>query len=204
MLRLLAFIMICAAAPVTTAAAPDDPPPDKSQRSPRVRAADSRTAALLAQGLERSATIRAFVNELEQRDVIVYLEIQPALKKRLAGTLTWLSASQSHRYVRISINPELSTDLAISTMGHELQHALEVANAPDVVSEPTLERYYRTYGQENRAHINGWDTEAARVAGEDVRRELADRTTRVADSIQQFDPQDWFVVSRRTRGMLPP
>jgi hypothetical protein len=204
MLRLLAFIMICAAAPVPTAAAPDDPPPDKSQRSPRVRAADSRTAALLAQGLERSATIRAFVNELEQRDVIVYLEIQPALKKRLAGTLTWLSASQSHRYVRISINPELSTDLAISTMGHELQHALEVANAPDVVSEPTLERYYRTYGQENRAHINGWDTEAARVAGEDVRRELADRTTRVADSIQQFDPQDWFVVYRRTRGMLPP
>ena len=202
MLRLFACIAIVAALPCPALAAPDDAP-DRT-RSARVRAADARTAALLAQGLERSATIRALVNVLEQRDVIVYLEIQPALKKRLAGTMTWLSASTTHRYVRVSISPELSTDVAISTLGHELRHVLEVANAPEIINEATMEKYYRTYGEGNPSHSNGWDTQAARLAGDDVRRELADRNYRVADSIQQEDPQDWFVVYRRARGMLPP
>jgi hypothetical protein len=204
MLRLLAFIAIVVAAPCTALAAQDDSPADRGIRSARVRAADARTAVLLTQGLERSSTIRGLVNALEQRDVIVYLEMQPALKKRLAGTMTWLSAAKTHRYVRVSISPELSTDMAIATMGHELRHVLEVANAPEIVNEATLEKYYRAHGEGNRSHGNGWDTEAARVAGDEVRRELADRTYRVADSIQQLDPQDWFVVYRRARGMLPP
>jgi hypothetical protein len=168
---------------------------------------------LLIQGLERSATIRALANQLEQREVIVYLEMQPALRKRLAGMLTWVTATKSHRYVRISLNPELSTDAAIATLGHELQHALEVANAAEIVCERTLARFYQEHRGSNQVHATGWDTEAARVAGEDVRRELVasagerdrSRPGRVADSIQQqLDPDDWMVVYRRARGMLPP
>ena len=202
LLALIAFVVITT---TTTFAAPSEPTAAINERSVRVRAADARTAVLLMQGLARSATIRGLVNQLEQREVIVYLEMQPGLKKRLAGTLTWLSSTRAHRYVRISINPELSTDTAIATLGHELQHALEVANAPQIVSHQTLESFYRSHGESSRTQVNGWDTEAARVAGEDVRKELAAlRQTRVADSIQQFDPDDWLVVYRRSRGMLPP
>ncbi len=188
-----------------TVALPAEAVADDTRRTPRVRSSDRRTAVLLTQGLQRSVTIRALVNRLEERDVIVYIEMRPALKKRLAGTLTWLTATVAHRYVRISINPEMSTDMAISTLGHELQHALEVANAPEIVSAQTLETFYRVHGDTSRAESNGWDTEAARVTGEDVRRELAGmRAGRVADSIQQFDPDAWLVVYRRARGMLPP
>jgi hypothetical protein len=173
--------------------------------APRVRAGDARSAMLLTQGLQRSETLRGLVTQLERRDVIVYVEMQPALKKRLAGTMTWITATPNHRYVRVSINPELNTDMAIATLGHELQHVVEVANAPGVVSDQTLEKFYRVHGDANRAEFNGWDTEAARVAGHEVRRELAAvRSARVADSIQQFDPNDWLVVYRRARGMLPP
>jgi hypothetical protein len=198
--------------PAVVAAAPDTP--ERDIRSARVRAADTRTATLLLQGLDRSRTVRDLVNELEQRDVIVYIEMQPALKKRLAGTMTWLSASKAHRYVRISINPELSTDLAISTLGHELQHAVEVANAPEIRCERTLANFYQSHGGSNRVNATGWDTEAARVAGDNVRRELSlhpaskaadrPRPARVADSIQNLDPEDWLIVYRRARGMLPP
>jgi hypothetical protein len=206
MLKLVTSItvLITAAAHIATAA-PNDAALDSAARATRVRASDTRTATLLVQGLQRSETIRGLVNHLEQRDVIVYIETQPNLKKRLAGTLTWLTATKAHRYVRISINPDMSTDMAIATLGHELQHALEVAHAPQIVSPETLERYYRAHGDSSSSERSGWDTEAARLVGEGVRRELASlRSTRVADSIQPFDPNDWLVVYRHTRGMLPP
>ena len=223
MLKLLTSIAIVSAlSALTISAAPAEFAPDHdperdpdhaaSARAVRVRSADVRAAALLVQGLERSATMRALVNQLEQRDVIVYIAMQPALRQRLAGTMAWVTATRAHRYVRISINPELSTDLAISTIGHELQHALEVANAPQIMSEPTLAAFYRLHGHSSNARINGWDTEAAQVAGVDVRRELASAAGRNmarptalgTDSIQGFSPEDWFVVYRRARSMLPP
>jgi hypothetical protein len=201
------FIMLAlsiAVAP-TMAAEPSGPTTKTITRSPRVRAGDARSGVLLTEGLERSETIRTLVTQLQRRDVIVYIEMQPALKKRLAGTLTWVGATPTHRYVRISLSPDLGTEIAIATLGHELQHALEVANAAEIVSDRTLERFYRAHGDSNRAQANGWDTEAARVAGDVVRRELANsRSARVAETIQQFDPNDWLVVYRRTRGMLPP
>ena len=194
-------IILSAVLAATPPIASADPP----ARSPRVRTADQRSAHLLVQGLQRSATIRGLVTQLEKRDVIVYIELQPTLKRRLAGTLTWIAATKEHRYVRVSLNPELSTDLAISTLGHELQHALEVANATSIVSDATMERFYREHGESNNTRANGWDTEAARVAGDDVRRELAgNRATRAIETTQQFDPEDWLVVYRRARGMLPP
>ena len=212
LLTLIAIVSALAAPPAF--AASHDQPSEPLLHTARVRAADARTAALLTQGVERSATVRALVNQLEQLDVIVYIEMQPALRKRLAGTMTWLTRAKNYRYVRISLNPELNTDVAIATLGHELQHALEVANAREIVNERALEQFYQKHGDISRANVNGWDTAAARLAGDDVRRELVEnarlareakaRAARVTDSIQQFDPNDWMVLYRRAQGMLPP
>lgn len=208
----LAVVVAMCSLPAAVAAALDTPVRDI--RTARVRTTDTRTAAILLQGLDRSATIRALVNELEQSDVIVYVELQPTLRKRLAGTMTWLSATNTRRYVRISLNPELNTDMAIATLGHELQHALEVANAPEIRCERTLANFYQSHGDSNRVNETGWDTEAARAAGDTVRRELAglagaksgnqQRPARVANSIRSINPDDWLVAYHRTRGMLPP
>jgi hypothetical protein len=186
---------------------PDPDPPSTISRNPRVRPYDGRSAQLLLEGLERSVTLRAIVDRLEQLDVIVYLEMQPALRKRLAGTLTWLAATTSYRYVRISLNPEMMHDALISALGHELQHALEVAEAPWVVDPPSLQAYYEKHGLKTASqHINGWDSLAARLIGDEVRRDLVGvRAARVvADSIQTFNPQEWHIVYRRARSMLPP
>jgi hypothetical protein len=189
------------------ASQPADPDlPNPVSRNPRVRPYDGRTAQLLLEGLERSATLRAIVDRLEQLDVIVYLQMQPALRKKLSGTLTWLAATQSNRYVRISLNPEIMHDTLISALGHELQHALEVAEAPAVVDPTSLQAYYEKHGLSMAQHDNGWDSLAARLVGDHVRRELAGmRTARVAaDSIQGFNPREWHIVYRRARSMLPP
>lgn len=208
MLQLLTLVALACALtqPVVTASPADAP---ATSRSTRVRSSDARTAALLVQGLQRSATIRRLVEQLEHADVIVYLEMKPALQRRLAGTLTWMTKTKDHRYVRISLNPDMTTDALIATLGHELQHALEVARAPQIVNDDTLARFYELHVDSIRTKATGWDTEAARQAGELVRRELAfaARTaspTRVADSIQDLDPDQWLNVYRRARGMLPP
>ena len=169
-------------------------------RSARVRPHDARTAALLLQGIERSETIRGLVSRLEADSVIVYVEMQPALHHDLAGRLVWLAATADYRYVRISLNPELSSEVLISVLGHELQHALEVARAPSIVDEDSLAAYYKKYGMSMRQHNNGWDTQAARDAGDLVRREIANSSTRTAAELSQpFTAASWHTVYRDAR-----
>jgi hypothetical protein len=193
------------AAPFAAAAEPAPKATSMKEGGPRLRANDGRSAAILLDGLDRSETFRHLVDEIEKSDVIVYLEVQPALKKSLAGKLTWITATGSFRYVRISLNPDLANDAMIATLGHELQHAVEVVREASIVSTGSLSAYYAKHGLSMASHSNGWDTEAARQAGYDVRRELSGgRASRVAESIQAFNPLEWHIVYRRARGMLPP
>ena len=80
--------------------------------------------------------------------------------------------------------PDLTGNQLIATIGHELQHATEIGNAPSVVSRETLSRLYRTVGSENYARSDEWETAAAQRAGDLVRRELASPVVGVADSTQ--------------------
>ena len=99
MLKLLTSIAIVSvlSAPAMSVASAE-PVPARANRAARVRTADPRTTTLLAEGLERSATIRALVDQLEQRDVIIYLEMQPALRNHLAGTLAWVTSTPRARH----------------------------------------------------------------------------------------------------------
>ena len=188
-------------APLVAAAAPEPRPynPATSNGGPRLRPADQRAAAILLDGLQRSKTFRAIVEALEQRDVIVYFQMQPTLKGRWAGALTWMGATKRFRYVRIGLTPELRGEAAIATLGHELQHALEIANEPSVVDAATLTAHYKRIGISMRSHHNGWDTEMARQIGDDVRRDLATTSARAVESVRGFDPKTWHIQYRRAR-----
>jgi hypothetical protein len=148
--------------------------PKRPKPVPRVRAADSRMAAALEEGLERSASFRAIVDRVNQLDVIVYIETQPLLRHRLAGRMTWVTATKDFRYVRVAINPDLQSTMLIASLAHELQHVIEVGEAPSIVDNRTLADHYRAHGLEKHVNSDEWDTEAARRTGETVRRELAD------------------------------
>jgi hypothetical protein len=66
----------------------------------RLRPQSPRTARWLADGIARSATFRMLVARIEHGDVIVYLELQPALGHGLAACLTWMGSTPQARYVR--------------------------------------------------------------------------------------------------------
>ncbi len=191
--------LLAALALVTSTLAAEPAAPSASRLTARVRPNDSRSATLLLRGIERSTTLRLIVDQLETRDVIVYIEMHPGLKHQIAGHLTWLTSAGSARYVRISLNPTLGAETLLSVLGHELQHALEVALAPQIVDETSLEAYYRRHGIQMKLHSSGWDTFAAREAGDLVRREVADIPGTRADPVAPFDPVSWPVAYGRMR-----
>ena len=152
-------------------------------------------------GLQRSPTLRAMVDRIENGDVIVYLGVQPLLRRdHIAGLLTWMSSSKRFRYVRVSINPELPEKSAIAALGHELQHVLEVMANPSIVDATSLESFYAQHGISMRVSMNSWDSEAARDMGDKVRRDLAGDRPAHIETIKNYDPLAWEAIYRRARG----
>ena len=139
----------------------------------RVRTNDARVQMLLTQGIRRSATFVSLVTALSATDVIVYIEPVRSLPSLTSGRL--LLISQPHtaqRYLRIQVLGQMPGNDLISTIGHELQHALEVAAAPEVQDQSGLERLYRQIGQTGAAK-QSYDTAAAQATGRRIRMELA-------------------------------
>jgi hypothetical protein len=183
MYGLLILMLTGAVSSPLLAAEPARPDSEFDRRDSRVRTNDPRVRATLAEGMARSATFRDVLERVQARDVIVYIEMQPQLRGRLSGVVTWVAATTSARYVRIGLNPTLPSLTMIATLAHELQHVAEIGDAPSVVDEPSLSALYRGIGSERRAASEAWDTEAAKVTGEVVRRELASTTSQDGDAI---------------------
>ncbi len=156
---------------------------------PRVRALDQRVQSAIAAGIARSASFRKVLAQIEMRDVIVYVEIQPQLKSRLFGTMTWVTATSQFRYVRVALNPELSGSRLVAALAHELQHVVEVGEAPSIVDAPTMSAHYRVTGVEKSVGSEAWETEAARAMGDTVRRELATATVDTGSVVTRVEPR---------------
>jgi hypothetical protein len=136
-----------------------------------VRGVDLRTRRAIDEGLRRSGTFANLVLALNQSDVIVYIETSPGLPVTLSGRLLLISALEGPRYLRIQVAAQSSPVELIALLGHELQHALEVAESPGVRDEASLVALYETIGHAGKKP-HQYDTLAARNAGRRVRTEL--------------------------------
>lgn len=137
---------------------------------PRVRVADPRLARLLAVGYRGSPTLQQIVDRLESSDVIVYIVAQPFEWRRSAGTMQFVTSAGGARYLRITLATQLPASATIGLLGHELQHALEVALEPWVVDGATFEALYRRIGHAYRIRAVpvSYDTERAQETGRRV------------------------------------
>ena len=137
-----------------------------------VRAPDRSVQQLLARGMARSPTFVALMRALDRTDVIVYVELSAKLPMNVAGRLLFATAgSGGHRYLRIQIARDSSTNAQVAAIAHELQHAIEVAQAPDVRDEAGLARLYGRIGTRG-ALADSYDTEAAQLTGRRVLFEI--------------------------------
>jgi hypothetical protein len=160
--------------------------PAQARGPERVRGDSEDMRRLILSGLQRSPTFSAMVDRLEASDLIVEVQCGQFKSAVLAGRTVLLSARPSVRYVLVEIACPMAQAAALEILGHELRHALEIASAPWVVDEPSLEKLYTQIGflRCPNAGIRGdFETEEARDAGTRVHHELfhpAASTRRVA------------------------
>ena len=139
-----------------------------------VRAIDHDLLQLLSRGYERSGTFRGLLDALEASDLIVYVERDRDAERGIAGSMRFVANVGGHRYVRITLyGPRLAGN-AVALLGHELQHAAELAAARWVIDQDTCAQLYRKIGHYSscRGSEECFDTDAAVDAGYQVLREL--------------------------------
>jgi hypothetical protein len=159
----LAVTAALALAPLTESAALDSP-------YRHVRTQDRSIRLLLKRGFTHSATFARLMARLEQSDVIVYVEEVPRLPGALEGRMMMLTASHGRRYLRIQLALRGASEDSTAVLGHELQHAVEVAQEIGVIDQTTLAALYRRIGTRGGPEV--YDTAAAQDVGRIVRREL--------------------------------
>ena len=136
-----------------------------------VRTIDRNVDRLIREGFANSPTFAALLERLEQSDVYVYVEDVPRLPSALEGRLLVLPPSHGFRYLRIQIARRGTPNDSIAVLGHELRHAIEVADEPEVLDTNSLIALYRRIGIDRGQ--NEYDTVAAQETGRRVLKELA-------------------------------
>jgi hypothetical protein len=147
----------------------------------RVRTADVFLQKLLRDGVVTSPTLRKLVARLQASDVVVYLSRDRNLQTPLEGKTTFTTAAGSVRYVAIGVAWGRIPTLTIATIAHELQHAVEIADAPWVIDEESLAREYRRIGFRStvgpRAPLGrAFESAEAMAVGQRVWREFVSRS----------------------------
>lgn len=138
---------------------------------PHVRGASPRMMQLLEQAIKRSPTFAALVTVLNGTDVIVHVEEVRGLPLGVDGRLTFVHATAGVRYLRAQVAMGRGDVDTMSTVGHELQHAVEVAIHENVRDEAAFGELYARIG-DRPARPDQYDTAAAREAGRRVRNEM--------------------------------
>lgn len=141
-----------------------------------VRFETPRLQQLVEQALDDSATLRGLIGYLDASDVVAYVRCEPRLRNQTSGYLTFVSQAGGLRYVLIRVAYLGSRMTQVALVGHELQHAVEVADAKGIVDGESFHRAYKRMGYLNQfSSIDGlvaYETENARQVGERILREL--------------------------------
>lgn len=103
--------------------------------------------ALLEEATERSAIITTLLEDLERTDIVVYVTDAMSGVGGPTSHLSFLSQEGGMRYLLVRIDFwRLSPIERLAWLGHELEHALEVAEAPKVRDAAGLARLYQRIG----------------------------------------------------------
>src|SRR5689334_20032977 len=92
---------------------------------------DSVDARALGDALTASSpTARALVERLEHSDLIVYVRHRVFPSFTIDGRIALLASTGRNRFVVVELACARPRIVQLVTLGHELHHAVEIANAP--------------------------------------------------------------------------
>jgi len=112
----------------------------------RVRSTERLMIALIREGYERSPAFRDLVEILQRSHVIVFVQPASCVGGRIRSCLVSVSSFGLERHIRIKVDTHTSHDRLIATVAHELQHAVEIVELPDVTDARSALALYRRIG----------------------------------------------------------
>jgi len=137
-----------------------------------VRSSSAQIIALLRDGARDSPTLQRLVATLEMMNGIVYIEpgaCRTGADRLPACLVNEIVATGGRRYLRILVNVKMDRVDLTGSLGHELQHAVEVLSESSVTSTAALLAFYQGAG---RNGARSFETSAAVDAGLAVAREI--------------------------------
>jgi hypothetical protein len=135
---------------------------------PRVRPMSDDARALVDNAARRSPTIARLLRIIDQSDAVVYIDLQ--FETRGEGATTLFAVSNYCRFIRVTIAKTLTGYRRIEMLGHELQHAVEIVQAPDVRDSAGMRRLFGKIGW--LLGDLSFESDGAISAERQVRREL--------------------------------
>ena len=146
---------------------------DHGTRWPHFRSSAPELLDALVDGVRQSPTLRDLVEQLDNSDVLVYLVLDRSPTPLSAGRISLMAAAGGCRYLRLSIAARYTGWQRIAILGHEVQHAVEIAAATSAIDQASVASLYRQIGFRT-ADDRSFDTPAAIAVGHRVWRELLD------------------------------
>lgn len=157
-----------------------------------VRPTSPAIGRVLDSGLLRSPHLRELIRSLEGSDVIVYVSETPAMPSQLTGFLAYMATAGGFRYLRVFLPAHKPGLTLIPALGHELQHAVEIAGAPAIVDASSLARHYQTVGFDTTTSRTRrcYESLAAIQAGHRVRMDVSDWRPGVRTKVTRVNPDE--------------
>jgi hypothetical protein len=136
-----------------------------------VRSTSAKLGPLIDDGIGRSKTFANLVTAIEATDGIVYVE-EGGCPPGVAACLEWrVTLAGAYRILFVRIPSGRAAIEVIASIGHELQHALEVLQNRSLRRNSDIVLFYHTPGT-IRGVPRAAETRAATTAGNAVLREL--------------------------------
>lgn len=140
---------------------------------PHVRGGDSLARETLEEATAASPTVARLVTELQSSDLIVTV-VCGAVPTGINGYARMMRAAGGFRHVRVVLRMPNDRRELMRVLGHELQHAVEMAGMPDVCDDESQAMAFRRVGV-SMARDGYFETDAAVRTGKQVGRELDGR-----------------------------
>ncbi len=134
-----------------------------------VRSTDPHVQEWIRIGAAESQTFRSLLKVLGDSDLIVH--VQSVERLMTAGQTYFVTATATARYIRIEVGLRGNVNEIIALIGHELQHAVEIAQEPRIRDRQGLSLFYKGMPG-NSMSSTEYDSVAARVIEDRVRREM--------------------------------
>jgi hypothetical protein len=163
-------VLISAAVTMALAAGAEAGP--KLRGVTRIHPVNDQAAALLTDARQQSETVRNLIKQLDEGNVVVFVQVVPPVADGPLSTMRFLGATSVTRLVLIQVAECDAPCRRAELLGHELQHANEVAEATWVADDSDLQRMLKLRGYLDSGSARRYETPAARLAERSVRRDI--------------------------------